>query len=46
LLAHNPEIDWEKGKVKITRCPPMCGRNRQVEKKETKEMVVSWAPRG
>jgi len=22
LAAHNPEIDWEKGEVKMTRCPP------------------------
>ena len=25
LQAHNPEIDWEKGEVKMTRCPPICG---------------------
>jgi len=25
LQTHNPEIDWEKGKVKMTRCPPICG---------------------
>jgi len=30
LVAHNPEIDWEKREVKMTRCPPMCGRSRQV----------------
>jgi len=28
LQAHNPEIDWETGEVKITRCPPLCGRTR------------------
>ena len=26
LQAHNPEIDWEKGEVKITGCSPICGR--------------------
>jgi len=26
LQAHNPEIDWEKGEVKMTRCPPICER--------------------
>ena len=26
LQAHNPEIDWEKGKVKIMRCPSICGQ--------------------
>ena len=24
LQAHNPEIDCERGKVKMTRCPPIC----------------------
>jgi len=26
LQAHNPEIDWEKGEVKMMRCSPICGR--------------------
>jgi len=46
LVVHNPEIDWEKEEVKMMRCPPMCGRNRKVEKKEMREMAVSQAPRG
>jgi len=25
LAAHNPEINWETGEVKMTRCPPLCG---------------------
>ena len=45
LSAHNPEIDWETGEVKMTRCPSMCGRNKQVEKKSTRETAVSQAPR-
>jgi len=24
LAAHNPEINWETGEVKMTRCPPLC----------------------
>ena len=24
LVAHNPEIDWEKREVRMTRCPPLC----------------------
>ena len=28
LVAHNPEIDWEKGEVKMTHCPPICGRRK------------------
>ena len=27
LQVHNPEINWEIGKVKIMRCPPLCRRN-------------------
>jgi len=26
LQAHNPEIDWEKGEVKMMRCLPICGQ--------------------
>ena len=26
LQAHNPEINWETGEVKMTRCLPLCGR--------------------
>jgi len=49
LQAHNPEIDWEKEKVKMMRCPPICGRyvgkkemgpeikKRRKEKKEIQE---------
>ena len=38
LAAHNPEINWETGEVKITRCPPLCGRNKErKEKRELKE---------
>jgi len=25
LAAHNPEINWETGEVRMTRCPPICG---------------------
>ena len=32
LQAHNPEINWETGKVKMTRCPLLCGRNMKLEK--------------
>jgi len=28
LAAHNLEIDWEKGEVKMTHCPPICGRKK------------------
>ena len=26
LAAYNLEIDWEKGEVKMTCCPPICGK--------------------
>jgi len=39
LAAHNPEIDWEKGKVKMTRCLPICGKRKQEEKKKEVKKV-------
>jgi len=39
LAAHNPEIDWEKGEVKITRCLPICGKKKQEEKKKEVKKV-------
>ena len=47
LAAHNPEIDWEKGEVRMTRCPPLCGKVVRIKgKKETREdekKIVRWA---
>jgi len=38
-VAHNLEIDWEKGEVKMTWCPLICGKRRQEEKeKEVKKV--------
>ena len=41
LKRHNPEIDWTKGVVKMTRCPRQCARLqdkplfiRRIEEKE------------
>jgi len=54
LAAHNPEIDWEKKKVKITCYLPICGRRKQgkkekevkkVEKNEDKEMLKRLVPK-
>ena len=39
LAAHNPEIDWEKGEVKMTRCPPICGKKKPEEKKREVKKV-------
>ena len=33
LAAHNPEINWEKGEVKMTRCPPWCTQNKKRKEK-------------
>jgi len=49
LAAHNPEINWEMGEVKMTRCPPLCGRKSQKREKvkrietEEEEKIVCWA---
>jgi len=54
LAAHNPEIDWEKGEVKMTRCPPICGKRKQeekekkvkkIEKDEGEEVLRKLVPR-
>jgi len=52
LAAHNPEIDWEKGKVKLMRCPPWCsksnkekgkGEHRKRMRGTEEEKVINWA---
>ena len=54
LAAYNLEIDWEKGEVKMTCCPPICGKRkhkggereaRKVERDENKEMLRKLVPR-
>jgi len=48
LVAHNPEINWETGEVKMTRCPPLCdGKGKRKEKvkmmaTEEEEKIVHW----
>ena len=51
LAAHNPEINWETEEIKMTRCPPLCGKVKIKEKKKKerrvitleKEKIVRWA---
>jgi len=31
LAAHNPEINWKTGEVKMKRCPFLCGRVKMKE---------------
>ena len=49
LAAHNPEINWETGEVKMMRCPLLCGGKGQKKEKvkrvatEEEEKIVWWA---
>jgi len=54
LQAHNPEINWETGEVKMMRCPTLRGRNTKLEKGQKakkgkrvvmleEEKIVRWA---
>jgi len=49
LVAHNLEINWETGEVKITRCLPLCGRKSKRKKRvrmmatEEEKKIVHWA---
>ena len=54
LVAHNPEIDWEKGEVKMMHCPPICRKRKQegkekkvrkTEKNKDKEVLRKLVPR-
>jgi len=54
LAAHNPEIDWKKREVKMTRCPPIYERRKQevkekkvrkTEKDKDKEVLKKLVPR-
>jgi len=38
LAAHNPEIDWEKVEVKMTRCPPICRKRKQEGKGKVRKV--------
>jgi len=53
LAAHNPEINWETGEIKMIRCLPLCGGVRMKEEERKKrgkrvatleeEKIVKWA---
>jgi len=36
LAAYNPEINWETGEVKMSRCLPWCGKQMTVKQREAK----------
>jgi len=39
LQAHNLEINWKTGEVKIMRCPPLCERNTRLKEKRVRKKV-------
>ena len=39
LAAHNLEINWETGEVKIMRCPFLCG-GRSPKKEKVKRVIT------
>jgi len=43
LAAHNSEVNWEMGEVKMTRCPPLCGgvKTKREKKKRRERRVVT-----
>ena len=53
LVVYNPEINWETGEVKMTRCSLLCGRVRIKKEERMKkrkrvaileeEKIVRWA---
>ena len=46
LAAHNPEIDWEKGEVRMIKCSSLCGKAVKIKgRKETREderKIIRW----
>ena len=38
LYCHNPEINWQTGEVKFTRCPPKCQVWKQKQKQNGKKI--------
>ena len=40
LKDHNPRIDWEKGEVKMTRCPLRCEGGRALQKEQTRQKRI------
>jgi len=38
LAAHNPEINWETGEVKMMRCPPLYGKKLEIVRGESKRI--------
>ena len=47
LAVHNLEINWEKGEVKMMRCPSLCEKavriKRKKEIREDEKKIIRWA---
>jgi len=43
LAVHNPEINWETGEVKMTRCLLLCSevKSKEEEKKKREKSVAT-----
>jgi len=41
LAAHNPEINWKMGEIKMTRCLPLCGEVKKKKKKKKGRRVIT-----
>ena len=39
MAAHNPEINWETGEVKMTRFLPLCG-GRSSKREKAKRVII------
>ena len=39
MQTYNPKINWETGEVKMTRCPPLCGRNTKLKEEKGRKRV-------
>ena len=40
MVVHNPEINWETGEVKMTRCLPLCGGKSQTKEKVKRVVIL------
>jgi len=40
LKDHNPKVDWEKGEVKMTRCPLQCKGGCAQQKEQTRQKRI------
>ncbi|CAG8706856.1 13307_t:CDS:1, partial [Acaulospora colombiana] len=44
LYCHNPEINWQTGEVKLSRCPSKCHVYKQEKKERQKRRKITGTP--